>query len=287
MRWEDLGRSRNLEDRRGSRGRGRGVAIGGSLGLGGVLLVLVLSLVTGVDLFSVLGPATGPTVNAPAPQAAAPIEDPAEEELVRFASFVLDHSQETWRDIFRASGLEYRDARLVLYRDAVSSACGRAPAAVGPFYCPLDEKVYIDLGFFDTLRTRLRAPGDFAPAYVMAHEIGHHVQNLLGTADDVRAAQQSNPAQANELSVAQELQADCFAGVWGSSIAAEGRMEQGDLEEGMRAAAAVGDDRLQGRGGADVRPETFTHGSSEQRTQWFRTGFDSGDPNACRTFAGL
>lgn len=286
MRWEDRGRSRNLEDRRGRSGPGRGVAIG-SLGLGGVVLVLVLSLVTGVDLFSLMGSTNAPTPNAPPAQQEGRVEDPAEEEMVRFASFVLDHSQSMWRELFRDSGIEYRDAQLVLFRDSVSSACGNAPSAVGPFYCPLDESVYVDLSFFRDLRTRFGAPGDFAHAYVLAHEMGHHVQHLLGTIEEVHAARQANPAEANELSVAQELQADCFAGVWGRSVAADGRLEQGDLEEGMQAAAAVGDDRLRGGRGGSVDPESFTHGSSEQRVQWFRAGFDSGDPNACDTFAEL
>lgn len=286
MRWEDRGRSRNLEDRRGRSGGGRGAALGGSLGLGGVLLVLVVSMVTGVDLFGLMGMTGTGSTGSPA-ATPAPVQDASEEELVNFVSFVLDDAQATWDELFERNGLSYQDARLVLFRDAVSSACGTAPAAVGPFYCPPDESIYIDLSFYDALRSRFGAPGDFAQAYVLAHEIGHHVQNLLGTTEQVRAAQGRDPDAASSLSVAQELQADCFAGVWGRSIAQDGRLERGDLEEGLGAAAAVGDDRLQGRTGRTVNPESFTHGTSEQRMSWFRTGFDSGDPAACDTFAAL
>lgn len=284
MKWEDQGRSRNLEDRRAQRGPGR---TGMSLGIGGILVVVVLSLLTGTDLFSVLGitpsNAGGTTQQAPPSQAALA----AEEDQVHFVSFVLDDVQASWQDLFDRSGVPYQDARLVLYRDAVQSGCGVAPAAAGPFYCSADTRVYLDLSFYDTLRDRYGAPGDFAQAYVIAHEMGHHVQNMLGTMAEVQRAQQAQPGAANRVSVALELQADCYAGVWASSADARGVLQRGDLEEGLGAAAAVGDDRLTRRAGRIPNQETFTHGSSEQRMQWFRTGFDTGDPNACDTFATM
>ena len=275
MKWEDRGRSRNLEDRRAAGPARMGVP----LGIGGVVLVYVLSLVTGVDLTSILGGGPSSQVNSP------PVsqeELAAEEEQVRFVSFVLDDLQGTWAQMVQG---QYPDATLVLYRDAVESGCGVAPAAAGPFYCPLDTSVYVDLSFYDTLRQRYGAPGDFAQAYVLAHEIGHHIQNLTGTLSQVRQGQQSAPGQANELSVALELQADCYAGVWAASAGARGILEAGDVQEGLDAAAAVGDDRLSGMAGRSANQETFTHGSSAQRMTWFRTGFESGDPNACDTFA--
>ena len=279
MKWENRGRSRNLEDRRGG-GGGRGAGI--PLGIGGTLVLLVLSLVFGVDLFSVLG-ITSPQGSM---SSRPPLEsNPAEEELADFMSFLIDDTQEVWRAMFVESGVPYEDATLVLFRDRVESACGVAPSSVGPFYCPLDAKVYLDFAFYDTLRGRYGAPGDFAQAYVVAHEIGHHVQNLLGTASEVRQAQQARPGEANQLSVALELQADCYAGVYGSSAQSRGLLERGDLEEGLRAAAAVGDDRLQRQATGRINTETFTHGSSEQRMTWFSRGFDTGDPNACNTFS--
>lgn len=275
MKWEDRGRSRNLEDRRAAGPARMGIP----LGIGGVVLIYVLSLVTGVDLTSILGGGPSSQVNSP------PVsqeELAVEEEQVRFVSFVLDDLQGTWAQMVQG---QYPDATLVLYRDAVESGCGVAPAAAGPFYCPLDTSVYVDLSFYDTLRQRYGAPGDFAQAYVLAHEIGHHIQNLTGTLSQVRQGQQSAPGQANELSVALELQADCYAGVWAASAGARGILEAGDVQEGLDAAAAVGDDRLSGMAGRSANQETFTHGSSDQRMTWFRTGFESGDPNACDTFA--
>ena len=283
MKWENRGRSRNLEDRRGRRSRRSTVGV--PVGIGGFLVLLVLSMVLGVDLFSMLGLTSGPVVGPNPSSAPAPITDAGEEEMVAFLSFVLDDAQATWRAMFQESGVAYEEATLVLYRDAVESACGVAPASTGPFYCPLDGDIYIDLSFYDALRSRYGAPGDFGQAYVLAHEIGHHVQNLLGTAGEVRDLQASNPNSANDFSVALELQADCYAGVWGRSVAAEGNLERGDLEEGLGAAAAVGDDRLQRQARGRVNPETFTHGTSEQRMEWFERGFDTGDPNACDTFA--
>lgn len=275
MKWEDRGRSRNLEDRRGAAGPRRA---GIPLGIGGVLLVLAISAITGVDLSGLLGMGTSGVQQAPPSQQ----ELAGEEEQVRFVSFVLDDVQATWEQLVTGGG--YPDATLVLYRDAVQSGCGVAPAAAGPFYCPLDTSVYVDLSFYDTLRERYGAPGDFAQAYVLAHEIGHHVQNIVGRLEEVRSAQAAQPANANQLSVALELQADCYAGVWAASADSRGILERGDLEEGLGAAAAVGDDRLTRQAGRTPNQETFTHGSSEQRMQWFTTGFQSGDPSSCDTF---
>jgi uncharacterized protein len=282
MKWEDRGRSRNLQDRRARTAPSTRAGI--PLGIGGVLLVLAVSALTGIDLFALLG--VNPS--GPVGPAAAPPSDEAlasEETHVRFVSFVLDDVQETWQRVFAESGMEYRDASLVLYRDAVESGCGVAPAATGPFYCPADSSVYLDLSFYETLRERYGAAGDFAEAYVLAHEIGHHVQHLTGTMADVRHEQQANPAENNDLSVSLELQADCYAGVWAAAADARGIMEPGDLEEGLQAAAAVGDDHLSERAGRTPNQETFTHGSSAERMGWFRAGFEAGDPTACDTFA--
>jgi len=272
MRWTPGGVSGNVEDRRGM-GVGRG-----AMGIGGVVIALLLSVFFGEDFLSTLG--TGPAAPArnPAEQQA---RDRQEEPLVQFVSFVLDDAQSTWHKLL---GERYRDAKLVLFRDAVESACGTAPAEVGPFYCPADEKVYIDLSFYEELDGRFGAPGDFAQAYVLAHEIGHHVQNILGLSRKVSAAQRSNPDAANELSVRLELQADCLAGVWGHSTAKRGILEHGDIEEGLGAAAAVGDDRIQRRTRGSVNADSFTHGSSAQRTEWFRRGLTSGQVSNCDTF---
>lgn len=282
MKWEDRGRSRNIEDRRGKGGVGRTAV---PLGIGGVVILLALSAITGTDLFALLGLSPGATTSTQAPPSQAELQ--VEEPQVRFVSFVLDDVQSYWASAFGGSGLEYPDAQLVLYRDAVQSACGVAPAAAGPFYCPVDQKVYLDLSFYDALRSRYGAPGDFAQAYVIAHELGHHVQNLLGTLGDVQRAKQAQPGGANQLSVATELQADCYAGVWAATAEARDVMEPGDLEEGLVAASAVGDDTLAKRSGRIPNQETFTHGTAAQRAKWFTTGFDSGDPNSCDTFASF
>jgi predicted metalloprotease len=279
MKWEDRGQSRNVEDRRASRGPAR---TGASLGIGGLIIIGLISLLTGTNLFSFLGIGPGTTTPPPTQESL-----DAEQEQVSFVSFVLDDVQGMWTQVFAASDVPWQDAQLVLYRDAVASACGNAPSAVGPFYCPLDGDLYIDLSFYDELRTRFGAPGDFAEAYVIAHELGHHVQNLLGIMQDVQEAQQLQPAAAGALSVGLELQADCFAGVWAASAHARGIMERGDLEEGQRAAASVGDDTLQRRTTGSIRPESFTHGTSAQREQWFTAGFEAGSPDACDTFAAL
>jgi|SRR5688572_13679204 len=291
MRWTAGDRS-NIEDVRGRSG-GRGmVPLGvGGLGIGGVIIVLLLSMFTGVDFFSMLGggspqsdtPAVGTTGRAPAPNTS-----PAEERMVDMVDAVARDAQQTWSEKL---GSRYQPTRVVLFRDSIQSACGYAGAATGPFYCPGDQKVYLDLGFFDELHRRFGAPGDFAQAYVLAHEIGHHVQAVTGTEGQVRQRQRSDPGSANALSVRLELQADCYAGVWGHDAAKSGRaasgnveLDPGDLEEALGAAAAIGDDRLQKLGSGRVMPEKFTHGSSEQRMTWFKRGFDTGDPRVCDTF---
>jgi predicted metalloprotease len=265
---------------------------GRGLGLGGLLLLVVVGMALGIDPLALLGGLSGSTVQLPSggsggldaatPRPGEPVTTPEEEELVDFISFVLDDAQSVWSGFVPG----YRNAKLVLFRDAVDSGCGFAQSAMGPFYCPADQKVYIDLAFYEELRRRFGAPGDFAQAYVLAHEIGHHVQHLSGTDAEVRRAQRSNPGRANALSVAMELQADCYAGVWGHATAQRDLLESGDLEEGLAAAAAVGDDRIQSMATGRVSPESFTHGSSQQRMQWFRRGFESGDPNACDSFGG-
>lgn len=285
MRWTPGGRSQDLEDRRGEGGGGFGgggflPGGGRGLGLGGLAILLILSPVFKRDFLGLLGGTDAPAGTTTGEVATSP----EEEKLVDFVSFVLDDAQQNWERLFASRGAPYRHAKLVLFRDAVRSACGFAQAATGPFYCPGDEKVYIDLGFYDELRHRFGAPGDFAQAYVLAHEIGHHVQKLLGTEDQVRELQQRRPDLGNELSVRLELQADCYAGVWANSTAHRDLLEQGDVEEGINAAAAVGDDRIQRMGGGAVHPEAFTHGSSQQRTRWFQAGFKSGQIDACDTF---
>jgi predicted metalloprotease len=277
MRWKPGGSGDDVEDRRGMTA-GRGVA---GLGIGGLLLVGLLSAVTGTNFFDLLSQVSGPAdpgsgVSQPAQSS------PEEERLVQFVTFVLNDTQATWDKALQG---RYEHARLVLFRGAVQSACGYAEAATGPFYCPGDRKVYIDLGFYEDLRRRFGAPGDFAQAYVLAHEIGHHVQNLLGLEARMREAQSAGVRGKNELSVRFELQADCFAGIWAHSTAERKLLEQGDVEEALGAAAAVGDDRIQKMATGQVHPESFTHGSAEQRASWFRRGFDSGSVAACDTFA--
>jgi predicted metalloprotease len=290
MRWTRQGPSEDLEDRRGERA---GIGFGGGgmgraapIGLGGLLIVILLSWLTGQDFLSLLDPggsiSTGPGDTATRTTGSVP-SSPAEEERVQFVSFVLDDGQATWERLLQG---RYERTRLVLFRDAIDSACGFAESASGPFYCPGDRKVYIDLSFYDELKQRFGAAGDFAQAYVLAHEIGHHVQNLLGTEPRVRQAQRSRPDLANDLSVRMELQADCYAGIWGHSTAQRQILEQGDVEEGLNAAAAIGDDRIQRMGGGRVAPERFTHGSSAQRVEWFRRGLESGRLEACDTFGG-
>lgn len=284
MKWT-AGNRENVEDVRGRTGGGMRM---GGLGLGGLLVVLLLSWLTGVDFLSLVGPDGAVAPPSAGTSGGELRTTPEEERLVDFVDAVMEDAQETWQ---AALGGRYRATRAVIFRDAIQSACGSAQSATGPFYCPGDQLVYLDLGFFSELHSRFGAPGDFAQAYVLAHEVGHHVQNVLGIDSQVRQLQRARPDQQNALSVRLELQADCFAGVWGHVAAKPGRaaqnkveLESGDLEEGLSAAAAIGDDRLQRMAGGRVAPDRFTHGSSEQRVSWFRRGFDSGDYKACETF---
>lgn len=275
MRWEGGRRSSNIEDRRGL---GMGTVGGGGIGM--LLLILAVSCLTGTNPLSLLQMVeqSQPTQTQSAPTGA-PTSDPAAE----FVSVVLGDTEETWNRIFSASGRQYQDPVLVLFENSVQSACGGATSASGPFYCPADQKVYLDLSFFRELDQRFGAPGDFAQAYVVAHEVGHHVQNLLGINRQVREAQEgSSRAGANSLSVQLELQADCFAGVWGHHAGRKNLLDADDVDEGLNAAAAIGDDRLTG---GRASPESFTHGTSEQRARWLRQGLSSGDVNSCDTFA--
>lgn len=278
MKWIPGYQSDNVEDRRGASGGGMP---GGRLGLGGIIILVILSLVFKRDFLSLAGGLGGD--GSAGDSGAPPVSTPAEDSTKQFISFVLDDAQKSWAETFSRNGEQYEDARLVLFRDGVQSACGFAQSATGPFYCPGDSRVYIDLGFYDELRQRFGAPGDFAEAYVLAHEIGHHVQHLLGTEGEVRRLQERNPGQVNQYSVALELQADCYAGVWAHSAQARGLLDPGDVEEGLNAAAAVGDDRIQRMGGGYVNPDAFTHGTSAQRSSWFKRGFQAGDPAQCKT----
>ncbi len=285
MRWRDLGRSSNIEDRRGSGGFGGGGGFrmggGGRLGIGGVVIVLIASAIFGFDPRILLDG------GMPVPvEQSRPADRAAEEPLRDFVAAVLGDTEKTWGELFRRSGQTYREPKLVLFSGAVDSACGFAQAAIGPFYCPADQRVYLDLSFFAELRQRFKAPGDFAQAYVIAHEVGHHVQTLLGTAERVRAAQQrGSQAQANAQQVRMELQADCYSGLWAHHAERARRvLEEGDIEEALNAATAIGDDRLQRQTQGRVVPDSFTHGTSAQRVRWFRRGFESGDLKACDTF---
>jgi predicted metalloprotease len=279
MRWRGQRESEEIEDRRGMPVRRGGMAIGG----GTLLLLLVLAAVTGqnpLNFLEVLD--TGPRVDTEEPgQRGAPSD-----ELGRFAAVVLGSTEDVWQRHLERRQLRYEKPTLVLFSDAVASACGFNSAAVGPFYCPMDRKLYLDLSFFNELDRRFGAPGDFAQAYVIAHEVGHHVQNLFGIAGRIHAARQrASESEANALSVRMELQADCFAGVWGHDAAQTDLLEPGDAEEGLRAAAAIGDDRLQRHAQGYTVPETWTHGSSEARARWLRRGLETGDPDTCNTFA--
>ncbi|HMA43106.1 MAG TPA: neutral zinc metallopeptidase [Gemmatimonadales bacterium] len=274
MKWTPGGTSQNVEDRRGETGGGGGFGGGGMrLGLGGAVVLLVLSLIFRQNLFQFL---ENPGGTAPLGQSGG--STPQEDTLVQFVSFVLDSAQASWARTLPAMGVPYQDAHLVLFRDGIESACGFAETATGPFYCPGDQKVYIDLGFYQELRDRFGASGDFAQAYVLAHEIGHHVQTLMGT--------EARARRGPDASVRLELQADCYAGVWAHEADREHLLDPGDLQEGITAAAAVGDDRLQRMATGHVNPETFTHGSSAERVAWFRRGYTTGRVDACDTFSG-
>ncbi|MGZ5332598.1 MAG: KPN_02809 family neutral zinc metallopeptidase [Solirubrobacterales bacterium] len=267
-----------------SSGAGKGA---GGLGIVGVIIFLVLQFLVGggggggFDI-----PSSIPS-NAQAPSSGEPIppsQDP-QADLKDFSSYVHADTQKFWETTFQQAGTPYNRAKLVLYSGGVDTGCGSATSAVGPFYCPVDERVYLDLSFYEDMTKQLGAPGDFAWAYVIAHEMGHHIQQQDGTFDKVQQEEQANPDDANAISVRTELQADCYAGIWGKTVFAAGDLEQGDIEEAQNAAAAVGDDRLQSRGGGGVDPDSFTHGTSEQRQHWFQTGYDSGQPSSCDTFS--
>ncbi|HUQ21999.1 MAG TPA: neutral zinc metallopeptidase [Gaiellaceae bacterium] len=295
MKWRGRGGAGRIEDRRGMGGGSFGGGgmpfpmgrVGGG-GIGTILIVLLFLFLSSRGGGSGLGIDPGTGQFAPAPgSSSTDLNKPPADDPAKFIDFVAGDVDATWQKIFAESGKKYEQPVVVLYEKGVQSACGNTPSTVGPFYCPRDHKVYLDLTFMEQLQQQLNAPGDFAQGYIVAHEIGHHVQNLLGVMDDVSREQQENPDSANELSVRVELQADCLAGVWGHSAYAKGDLlESGDVEEGLNAAAAVGDDRIQKQAGRGVDPDSFTHGSSEQRVKWFKAGFDSGDPTACDTFKG-
>lgn len=278
MRMDDYRESDNVEDRRGGGGGGLG-----GVGIGGVVLALVISYFTGINPMTLLGIME----QTPIARHEAPAhKPPANDDTARFVSRVLASTEDVWQAGFQANGKRYEAPKLVLFTGATPTACGTGQTAMGPFYCPGDQKVYIDLAFFRELKTRFQAPGEFAQAYVIAHEVGHHVQNLLGVADKVHEAQRRLPkAEANALSVRMELQADCLAGVWGKRADDMKRiLDSGDLETALAAATAIGDDRLQQQAQGRVVPESFTHGTSAQRVRWFKRGFETGDFNRCNTF---
>lgn len=281
MRWQLGRRSSNVEDQRGI--PVSGPVIGG--GIGTILLAVVVTLLGGdPSILFQQGPAP---VDRPAAQAPRSGQAPGQDEMKEFVSAVLADTEDTWSEVFRQNGATYVEPKLVLFSGAVQSACGNARSAVGPFYCPRDQKVYIDLSFYRDLRNRFNAPGDFAQAYVIAHEVGHHVQNLLGISSKVQSLQaRSSRTEANQLSVRLELQADCFAGIWANRAQRSRQiLEQGDLEEALNAASSIGDDRLQEQARGYAVPESFTHGSSEQRARWFKRGFETGNLDQCNTFA--
>ncbi len=281
MRWEFGRRSTNVEDRRGS--RMTGPVIGG--GIGAIVLSVIVALLGGdpsVILNQGNAPSDRPRTESPQTQGSA-----ANDRMADFVSVVLADTEDTWHNLFRQMGSTYVEPKLVLFSGAVESACGFARSAVGPFYCPADQKLYIDLSFYEDLKNRHQAPGDFAQAYVIAHEVGHHVQNLMGISDRVRLMQRRvDQVEANQLSVRLELQADCFAGIWANRANRSRQiLEEGDIEEALNAASSIGDDRLQHQARGYVVPEAFTHGSSTQRVRWFKRGIQSGDPAQCNTFA--
>jgi uncharacterized protein len=285
MRWTPGDESQDIEDRRDESGGGGGFQFGGlHIGIGGAIVLLILSFVFKQNFFALLG--GGGSGSGPAAVSTPdPARDNSEKPLVQFVSFVLDDTQNTWTQILpQQAGRPYHHAHLVLFRDYTQSGCGGAQSATGPFYCPQDEKVYIDLGFYDELKRRFGAPGEFAQAYVLAHEIGHHVQNILGIERKVSQLQRSDPRLQNPESVKLELQADCYAGVWAHSTQQRGLIDKDDVQSALGAAAAVGDDRLQKMSTGHVSPDSFTHGTSAQRTSWFTKGLDSGSMASCDTF---
>ena len=280
MKWQLGRRSSNVEDRRGQGIGAKGI---GGLGIGGVLIVVVISMLMGKDPTEILGQVAQQQQGAPSQAQSAPVDD----EASQFVSSVLGSTEDTWGKVFQASGSQYPAPKLVLFSGAVASACGQATSAVGPFYCPGDQQVYLDTSFFEEMRARLGGGGDFAEAYVIAHEVGHHVQTITGVSKkiDAQRARGGNVEGDNGLLVRQELQADCYAGVWANQAQQQNKwMESGDVEEALNTASAIGDDRLQKQSRGTVVPDSFTHGTSEQRVRWFRNGFESGDPARCDTF---
>ncbi len=291
MKWEGQRQSDNVEDRRGEGGgRGGGFRVGGGrgIGLGTIVIALVAGWIFGINPLTLLGVlgGGGGAIEAPSAQQAPAQRPPANDEVAAFVSTVLADTEDIWGAVMKTGGAAYREPKLVLFRGAVGTACGTGQSAMGPFYCPGDQKVYLDLGFFDTLRSRMGAPGDFAQAYVIAHEVGHHVQNQLGITGKVDGMRgRVSAQQMNALSVRVELQADCFAGVWAHhSQKGKGWLDRGDIDEAMNAAAQIGDDMLQRKTQGTVVPESFTHGSSQQRQSWFRRGLESGSVGQCNTF---
>ena len=281
MRWEGRQESGNIEDRRGAGGGGMrmGLPVGG--GIGGIVLLLLVSALTGQNPLDLIGGSSDQGGYSEPGPAAPPATDPQ----TRFIRVILKDTEDTWQSVFRSNGSQYQEPTLVLFSGATDTACGLGESAMGPFYCPPDRKVYLDTSFFQELDERFGAPGDFAQAYVVAHEIGHHVQNLLGLSDRVSSARQRvGRSEGNALSVRLELQADCYAGVWGHYAAQHQLLDPGDAEEGLRAAASIGDDRLQRQTQGRVVPESFTHGSSEQRVSWLKRGLESGQIQSCDTF---
>ena len=285
MRWQGRRESNNIEDRRDESGgpviRGPGFRLPG--GKGGIILLVVVIFASyyGVDLTGLI---TGEPVNTSSQQRSI---SPQEDEAAKFTSVIFATTEDTWGQLFEKMGRHYQQPKLVMYRNRITTGCGTGQSVMGPFYCPADSKVYIDLSFYDDMKHKLGANGDFAQGYVIAHEVGHHVQKLLGTEAKVRQLQQNaSQTEANALSVRMELQADCYAGVWGHSMQQQGVLDAGDLEEALNAATAMGDDRLQKRSQGLVIPDTFTHGTSEQRYNWFKRGMDSGEPAQCNTFSG-
>jgi hypothetical protein len=285
MRWEGNRESSNVEDMRAGGGGGGFGLGGGTIGIGTIVIALIGGAVFGINPLTLLGIMTGGG-GAPAPQAQHAPAPPSNDPMAKFVSTVLADTEDVWTQLFKEGGATYHDPKLVLFRGAVRTGCGGGQAAMGPFYCPADQKVYIDLSFYETLKTRLGAPGDFAQAYVIAHEVGHHVQQELGITQKVdQARARASQAEGNAMSVRVELQADCFAGVWANHAQkARNILEQGDIEEAMNAAQKIGDDTLQQAAGRAVVPETFTHGSSAQRQKWFSTGLQTGQVKACDTF---
>ena len=294
MKWEGNRESDNVEDRRddgggGGQGFGGGGLFGGrSIGIGTIVVALVGGWIFGINPLTILGLLSGASPPAQVQQQQAPAQrPPTDDRMAKFVSTVLADTEDVWKDVFAKGGKTYQEPRLVLFRGATQTACGQGQAAMGPFYCPGDQKVYIDLGFYETLKNKLGAPGDFAQAYVIAHEVGHHVQNLLGISDKVEnARRRGTEAQGNAMSVRLELQADCFAGIWASKSQQEQgwRLEPGDIEAALNAASQIGDDTLQRKSQGQVVPESFTHGSSAQRVGWFKRGFESGSMDHCNTF---